>query len=93
VSQQEPPAAPDQHLDAPATSHTDQPARVVRRPRYLPFLVTGFVVGILATAVLTVAFGGPGDQTRKLALYLGVLLSGVGALLGGALAVWLERDR
>jgi H+/Cl- antiporter ClcA len=93
MSQHEPPAAPDQHLDQPATPRTGQAARVVRRPRYLPFLVTGFVVGIFATAVLTVAFGGQVDQTRKLALYLGVLLAGLGALLGGALAVWLERDR
>jgi len=70
-----------------------QTGRVVRRPRYLPFLLTGAALGALATAVIVLGFGDEVDETRKLTLYLGVLLCGVGALLGGALAVWLERDR
>jgi Na+/citrate or Na+/malate symporter len=72
---------------------SEQKPQVVRRPRYLPFLVTGFVVGVVATVVIVLALGGDVEQTRKLALYLGVLLGGVGALAGGAVAVWFERDR
>ena len=72
---------------------SDQPARVVRRPRYVPFLVTGFVVGVVATLVIVAMFGNQVDQTRKLIVYLGILLGGLGVLAGGAVAVWLERDR
>jgi hypothetical protein len=50
-------------------------------------------VGVVATVVVVVVLGGDVDNTRKLGVYLGILLGGVGALLGGAAAVWLERDR
>ena len=71
---------------------SDRPTRV-RRPRYLPFLVTGAVVGILVTVVLALAAGNDVGSMRRLMLYLGILLGGLGALAGGAVAVWLERDR
>lgn len=70
---------------------SDQIPRLVRRPRYLPFLVSGFVVGVLATIVLVALFGRDVENPRKLVLYLGVLLGGLGTLAGGGLAVWLER--
>lgn len=82
MSQQEPPSATP-----------DPPGRVVRRPRYVPFLATGAAAGALATAIAVLGFGSNVDDTRTLALYLGVLLCGLGALLGGAVAVWLERQR
>lgn len=64
----------------------------MRRPRYVPFLVTGFVIGVVATAVVVLVWGDV-DQPRKLAMYLGILLGGLGALAGGGLAVWLERNQ
>jgi hypothetical protein len=70
----------------------DRPARV-RRPRYLAFLVTGALVGLLATVVLATAAGDEVGSVRRLMLYLGILLGGLGTLAGGAVAVWLERDR
>ena len=70
----------------------DQPARV-RRPRYVPFLVTGAIVGLVATVLLALSAGEAVDSTRRLMLYLGILLGGLGTLVGGAVAVWLERDR
>jgi hypothetical protein len=70
----------------------DRPARV-RRPRYVPFLLTGALVGLLATVVLGLSAGEAVGSTRRLMLYLGILLGGVGTLAGGAVAVWLERDR
>jgi hypothetical protein len=70
----------------------DRPTRV-RRPRYVPFLVTGAVVGLLVTVILALAAGDDVGSVRSLMLYLGILLGGLGALAGGALAVWLERDR
>jgi hypothetical protein len=70
----------------------DRPARV-RRPRYLPFLVTGALIGLLATVLLAASAGDDVGSTRRLMLYLGILLGGLGTLAGGAVAVWLERDR
>ncbi|MBA3232347.1 MAG: hypothetical protein H0T17_00120, partial [Propionibacteriales bacterium] len=63
-----------------------------RRPRYLPFLGTGAAVGLLATVLVVAARGGGVDDTRKLVLSLAILFVGLGMLLGGALAVWLDRD-
>jgi hypothetical protein len=68
----------------------DRPARV-RRPRYVPFLVTGALAGLVATVVLALSAGEAVDSTRRLMLYLGILLGGLGTLVGGAVAVWLER--
>jgi H+/Cl- antiporter ClcA len=70
----------------------EEPSRVVRRPRYVPFLVTGFVLGLVATVVIVAFFGQQVDQPRRLTTYLGLLLGGLGTLAGGALAVWLERN-
>jgi len=56
------------------------------------FLVTGGVVGLIATVVLALAAGDTVDSTRRLMLYLGILLGGLGALAGGGVAVWLERN-
>ena len=69
----------------------DQPARV-RRPRYVPFLVTGMAVGLLATIVLSLSVRDSVDSTARVLVYLGILLGGLGALAGGGVAVWLERD-
>jgi len=69
----------------------DQPARV-RRPRYVPFLVTGMPIGLLATVVLSLSVRESVGSTTRLLLYLGILLGGLGALAGGGVAVWLERD-
>jgi len=69
----------------------DEPART-RRPRYLPFLGTGLVVGLIATVILALTSADDAGSTRRLMLYLGILLGGLGTLAGGALAVWLERD-
>ena len=64
----------------------------IRRPRYLPFLVSGAVAGLVLALVLVLTLGGQTESARRLFFYLGILLAGLGALAGGALAVWLERD-
>jgi hypothetical protein len=69
----------------------DRPARV-RRPRYLAFLVTGGLIGLLVTVVVAASADEAVGSTRRLMLYLGILLGGLGTLAGGAFAVWLERD-
>lgn len=69
----------------------DRPERV-RRPRYVPFLVTGGVAGLVATVFLALSAGDTVESTRRLLLYLAILLGGLGALAGGGIAVWLERS-
>ena len=50
------------------------------------------VVGLLATVVLSLTVRDSVGSTARLLLYLGILLGGLGALAGGGVAVWLERD-
>ena len=67
------------------------PPAPTRRPRYVPFLVTGAVIGIVVAVVLTLTVGSSVSGQRRLAFYLCILLGGFGTLAGGGLAVWLER--
>ena len=68
-------------------------ARTRRNPRYVAFLGTGAVLGLVAALLLTLGPGsGVDDQVRLLA-YLSALLAGLGALVGGAVAVLLEGRR
>ena len=64
-----------------------------RRPRYLSFLLTGGLVGLVATVVLVLGPGSGVDNRGRLFLFLGIMMMGLGALLGGALAVVIERPR
>ena len=62
-------------------------------PRYLRFLVTGGLVGVMAGLVLSVQRSGQVEQPLALFFYLGLLLGAIGALLGGLAAVVLESRR
>lgn len=58
-------------------------------PRYLRFLLTGGLAGLLATVVVVLVRGDLVERPVVLFFYLGLLLAGIGALLGGLLAVLL----
>jgi hypothetical protein len=78
---------------APAPRVTRQ-VRVRRAPRYGAFLGTGAVVGLLAA--LVGGLTGPGDPSvgrGPLVGYLALSLGLLGALLGGGVAVLIERFR
>ena len=62
-------------------------------PRYLRFLVTGGLAGVLASLVLTVQRSNQVEQPWVLFLYLALMLGAIGALLGGLVAVVLESRR
>lgn len=65
---------------------------VRRAPKYVPFLVLGAVVGILAAAV--VAYGLPGSEGFEPGAVFGfflVMFAGGGAILGAILALVLDR--
>ena len=64
-----------------------------RSPRYLRFLVTGALVGVLVALVLTVRRSGSVEQPGVLFLYLAVVLAVVGGILGGLVAVVLDAWR
>jgi hypothetical protein len=67
--------------------------RAGRPPRYSSFLVTGGLIGLLATIVVVAGPGSDVDRRAQLFFYLGLLLTGAGALLGGLAAVVLEGRR
>jgi len=62
-------------------------------PRYLRFLVTGGLVGVLVATALTVRRSDQVEQPWVLFLYLALMLGAIGALLGGLVAVVLESRR
>ncbi len=81
-------------LTMPRTSPSIRqvPARRLS-PRYLRFVLTGALLGVLVTVVAVVARGASVERPSAVLFYLGILLAGVGALLGGAVAVLLDGRR
>ena len=71
----------------------EQPPKAGRSPRYLRFLVTGGLVGVLVGLVLTVGRAGQVEQPWVLFLYLAIVLGVVGGILGGLVAVVLDSRR
>ena len=62
-------------------------------PRYLRFLGTGATVGLALTVVTVLVRGDAVERPVVLFFYLGFLLVGAGALLGGLVAVLLPAGR
>lgn len=58
-------------------------------PRYLRFLVTGGLVGVVVTMVVVLVRGDSVERPVVLFFYLGLILAGLGALLGGLVSVLL----
>jgi hypothetical protein len=71
--------------------------RLRRAPRYRAFVVTGIVLGVLIGAVLVLAVGAPvGDREYSdgtLLRYFGAIGGLLGAVLGAAAALLVERRR
>jgi uncharacterized membrane protein AbrB (regulator of aidB expression) len=74
-------------------SQSPQSPQTRRSPRYLRFLGTGALVGVLVAAVLTVRRAGQVEQPWVLFLYLAIVLGVVGGILGGLVAVVLDARR
>lgn len=71
----------------------EQPSQARRSPRYLRFLVTGGLAGVLVGLVLTLGRAGQVERPWVLFLYLAIVLGVVGGILGGLVAVVLESWR
>jgi hypothetical protein len=93
VSEQLPDAgAPTSDPGVNATQQDAASRQVHRSPKYGAFLVTGALLGVLV-AVISGAIG-TGDGTigtGQLIGYLAMVFGLLGALLGGAVAVLIER--
>lgn len=93
----------DEHAAAPAPESvvTDEivEVRVRRAPKFAVFVVLGIGLGVLAAAILTFAFDGSTQPAANGAVYsagqvfgfLALVCGAVGALLGGAVAILLDR--
>ncbi len=63
-----------------------------RYPRYSRFIWAGAIAGFIAAVVLTLTVGAEPERYSRgqVVFYVGIVLAGVGALLGGLVAVLLE---
>ncbi len=63
-----------------------------RYPRYSRFIWAGAIAGFVAAVVLTLTVGEEPERYSRgqVVFYVGVVLAGAGALLGGVVAVLLE---
>ena len=65
-----------------------------RAPKYLPFGVTGALIGVVVGVVLALSFQAAGDYSmRTIVGYFAAILGLVGALAGLGIAVLIERRR
>lgn len=70
-----------------------QPRQVRRPPRFSAFLLTGALAGLLIGFLLNVS--GPVDARYDASAtlgFLGLIFAGLGALVGGLVAVLLDRQ-
>lgn len=84
----------DREPVAPSPS-SSSPPRMIRTPKYSAFIGTGVVVGVVLGVILTVLAG---DRAAAYSLgarlgYLCAIFALLGALVGGAVAVLVERAR
>jgi hypothetical protein len=80
--------------DADQPEPTVRYGRRRRAPRYGSFLVTGAIIGIALGVVLSFARPSTGDFSQNSVVgYVAATLGLIGALIGGAIAVVLERRR
>ena len=70
------------------------PGTVRRPPRFAPFLITGGIVGLLIGFLVSV-LGHPDTRYDASAAvgFLGLVCAGLGVMVGGIIAVLLDRTR
>ncbi len=71
---------------------TPQPDKMRRAPKFTAFLVTGGIVGVLVGFLLSVTGNPDTGYDASTALgFLGLICAALGVLLGGIVAVLLDR--
>lgn len=93
-----PPAAPD--APAPERPAPERPApqprqvELRRAPRYRAFVLTGALAGVLAALVVSrLTADDPQFSAGSILGYLAVILGLIGGVLGGGVAILVERPR
>jgi anti-sigma factor RsiW len=89
-----PQAAPAEPSPAPERQAADEPrqVRLRRAPRYRAFVATGAVAGlVIAFGLSRIAADDAQYSNRSVLGYLVVILALIGAVIGGGLAVLVER--
>jgi hypothetical protein len=81
--------------DKPELPADAVPVRIRRAPRYRAFVLVGAILGLITGGVTSIVLGGgPGSfSPATLTGYVGVIGLLLGGLLGGAVAVLVERPR
>ena len=71
---------------------SQQPRRARRAPNFLAFLISGGLVGLLIGFLVSV-FGPAADRYDASAAlgFLGLICAGLGALVGGVIAVLIDK--
>ena len=71
---------------------TQRQISVRRAPKYVPFLVAGGIVGVVAAAFVSFTVPAPADYTQESVFgYFMVLFAAGGVLLGAIVALVLDR--
>ena len=90
------PSGPASRAVAPAQHQTPEPRRVRlrRAPRYRAFVFTGVLAGLVIALVLSAVTADSVQPTnRSVLVYLVLILALVGGVIGGGLALLVERPR
>jgi hypothetical protein len=88
----------DQALDPDAVPGLDPNTpvygRIRQAPRYGSFVATGAILGVVLGIVLSFSRPSTGDFSQNSVVgYVAAILGLIGALIGGALAVLMDRRR
>jgi len=71
---------------------TQQPRKIRRTPRFTAFLVTGGIIGLLTGVLLSIVGPNATRYDASAALgFLGLIFAVLGVLVGGIVAVLVDR--
>jgi membrane associated rhomboid family serine protease len=73
------------------TKITNQQVRIRRTPKFLPFLITGAVIGVIIAVILGLSIPADAKTPEPIVTYLIGYLGAIGAVAGIVTAVVVDR--
>lgn len=73
------------------TKITNQQVRIRRTPKFLPFLITGAVIGVIIAVILGLSIPADAKTPEPIVTYLIGYLGAIGAVVGIVTAVVVDR--
>ena len=73
------------------TKITNQQVRIRRTPKFLPFLITGAVIGVITAVILGLSIPADSKTPEPIVTYLIGYLGAIGAVAGIVIAVVADR--